>query len=660
MKEANLTKNQRNKIRKQLLLGNVLVREIREAKKNTPASKKSSLHKIISGQIVKKYRCISRLGQATGLCRHKLATVNSKRLQNGIRRRKTKVTALQHKIVDFLEREDNSRCQPGKKDAKKIDKGEKVQSFVLTDYLSNLYRKFISENPEVKISMASFCRSRPKYILTTSFISRWTCLCTKHQNLALTAKSLKKVGIVVDANPERMVKEQNLKDKVREKLDENTFKHSQWKRVEIEEKGKKKYITKILETTLAKQKCISIFEQQVDEFISHVERVNTQYDQIRTLKDKLPPHNVIVQMDFAENYSCKSLEEVQSAYFNQISVTLHPVVVYHKGAEGDLLHRSFIIVSDEMAHKAGTVITFVKELIPTIKSIDPALETIHYWTDSPSSQYRNRHIFNFVANHKQIYGITARWNYFEAGHGKGPCDGLGGTCKRMADEAMRSGKVIIQDAKGFFEWAISSSMKNVKFKFVPSRQCEEVTKEIEEHVLKTVKGTIKIHCVVGLGNSKIKVKDVSCYCNTCLSGVTCESEWKDEITQSVVRNEIVNNNDDRMNDQIYRTVETVDDNLDTEDVPSVFLEGDFVAAVYENRWYIGRVVELDNLECEISFMAKSKNLFKWPNSPDEVWIRIDAILCKISEPMATGRSRRMLRIQADEEEKIERLFVPNH
>ena len=163
-------------------------------------------------------------------------------------------------------------------------------------------------------------------------------------------------------------------------------------------------------------------------------------------------------MDFAENYSSKSLEEVQSAYFNQTSVTLHPVVVYHKGAEGDLLHRSFIIVSDEMAHKAGTVIKFAKELIPTIKSIDPALETIHYWTDSPSRQYRNRHIFNFVANHKQIYGITARWN----------SDGLRGTCKRMADEAegMRSGKVIIQDAKGFFEWAISSSMKNVKFKGV--------------------------------------------------------------------------------------------------------------------------------------------------------------------------------------------------
>lgn len=84
----------------------------------------------------------------------------------------------------------------------------------------------------------------------------------------------------------------------------------------------------------------------------------------------------------------------------------------------------------------------------------------------------------------------------------------------------------------------------------------------------------------------------------------------------------------------YITVETVGENIDI-----VFLEDEFVAAVYKNRWYIGRVVELDNLECEISFIAKSKNLFKWPNSTDEVSIRIDAIICRIAELMATGRSQ---------------------
>ena len=38
--------------------------------------------------------------------------------------------------------------------------------------------------------------------------------------------------------------------------------------------------------------------------------------------------HVLVQMDFAENYGIKEMEEIQSAYWNQESVTLHPVVMY--------------------------------------------------------------------------------------------------------------------------------------------------------------------------------------------------------------------------------------------------------------------------------------------------------------------------------------------
>ena len=41
--------------------------------------------------------------------------------------------------------------------------------------------------------------------------------------------------------------------------------------------------------------------------------------------------------------------------------------------------------------------------------------------------------------------------YFDIGHGKGPCDGLGGTCKRLAHQAVRSGKVLIQGAEGFYD-----------------------------------------------------------------------------------------------------------------------------------------------------------------------------------------------------------------
>lgn len=65
-----------------------------------------------------------------------------------------------------------------------------------------------------------------------------------------------------------------------------------------------------------------------------------------------------------------------------------------------------------------------------------------------------------------LYECHAQWNYFEAGHGKIACDGLGGTTKRMADEAARQCNVLIQDAKDFYEWACTSTMKEVDFLFV--------------------------------------------------------------------------------------------------------------------------------------------------------------------------------------------------
>lgn len=39
-----------------------------------------------------------------------------------------------------------------------------------------------------------------------------------------------------------------------------------------------------------------------------------QYNQMKVLKENLPDEEAIMQMDFVENYTCQSLEEVQSAY----------------------------------------------------------------------------------------------------------------------------------------------------------------------------------------------------------------------------------------------------------------------------------------------------------------------------------------------------------
>jgi hypothetical protein len=348
----------------------------------------------------------------------------------------------------------------------------------------------------------------------------------------LSVKLLRKEGIDVSANPERAIENFPTKDDLEKSLPASIV-WSQWNKIEIEEKGRKKMVTRVTESKVNREQFLVKLEQQMKDFESHMKRVAKQYEEIKRLKQNLPKHEMLLQLDFAENYSCRSLEEVQSAYFNQTSVTLHPVVAYFRGQDDTLQHQSIIIVSDEMGHKASTVIAFIDELQPILKEIDANITTIHYWSDSPTSQYRNKHIFDLLSYHEQRYGTKARWNYFEAGHGKGPCDGLGGSCKRLTDEAMRSGKAIIQDATDFYKWAINSSMKNVQFRFVSSEKCRETEIRIQSNPVKPVKGTMRIHAVIGQGESRIKVREVSCYCTDCLVGGSCDA-WDDEFTRTQI------------------------------------------------------------------------------------------------------------------------------
>ena len=104
-------------------------------------------------------------------------------------------------IIEFLERDDNSRMMPGKKDFKTVrgKEGlgkEKKQKRILNDYMKNLHEKYLAEFSQRKISLAMFCRFRPAYLLLVNFASRNVCLCSRHQNLALKLKALKSIQVL--------------------------------------------------------------------------------------------------------------------------------------------------------------------------------------------------------------------------------------------------------------------------------------------------------------------------------------------------------------------------------------------------------------------------------------------------------------------------------
>ncbi|KAJ8048415.1 hypothetical protein HOLleu_00724 [Holothuria leucospilota] len=185
-------------------------------------------------------------------------------------------------------------------------------------------------------------------------------------------------------------------------------------------------------------------------------------------------------MDFAENYTCVPLEEVQSGYWNQEGVTLHPMVMYYRDENQTLKHHSFVAVSDDKNHNATTIFSIVKDLVPRLVKIVPSLKRVHYWTDSPTAQYRNKTIFSLVSDHHELFnGIFASWNFFEAGHGKGPCDGIGGTVKRLADEAVKREAAVIQDANDFYAWASQErEASDIEYVFVSKDDCAANAQEI--------------------------------------------------------------------------------------------------------------------------------------------------------------------------------------
>lgn len=95
-----------------------------------------------------------------------------------------------------------------------------------------------------------------------------------------------------------------------------------------------------------------------------------------------------------------------------------------------------------------------------------------------------------------------------------------------------------------------------------------------------------------------------------------------------------------------------------EDSTGVELQvSDFVAAVYENHWYVGKITDIDiDDEVEISFMERKKQFYQWPRRLDKLWVGRSAILCVLQTLVETGKSRRMFKLAEGDQNKCSELF----
>ena len=92
------------------------------------------------------------------------------------------------------------------------------------------------------------------------------------------------------------------------------------------------------------------------------------------------------------------------------------------------------------------------------------------------------------------------WHYFEKGHGKGPCDGIGGAVKRGAAKAAKLGDPKA-DAHQFHDWAMQHESG---ISFVMISGSSAITPKLMSLLLKSVSSQCLTPClytvsVVGSG-----------------------------------------------------------------------------------------------------------------------------------------------------------------
>lgn len=204
---------------------------------------------------------------------------------------------------------------------------------------------------------------------------------------------------------------------------------------------------------------IEEFKKKIVAYLQHKGREYHRYKKITELKSNLKKNEALLHMDFSENYNLKYAEEIQALYFggSRQQILLHTVVLYTQSDK--LEKKSFCTLSECLQHNVSGIWAHLGPILKYLREYH-SVDTLHFVSDSPATQYRNKTMFFFLAvEFPQLYPEirSFSWNYSESGHGKGAPDGIGGVTKRTADRLVAQGNDI-----GSFDSLLQVLSENVK------------------------------------------------------------------------------------------------------------------------------------------------------------------------------------------------------
>jgi len=309
-----------------------------------------------------------------------------------------------------------------------------------------------------------------------------------------------------------------------------------------------------------------LLDELLMKYRSHYFNIRNQFRHYKILKEAMEHTECMIHIDFAENYVSKMSREIQTMHFgaslNQI--TLH--TGFFKTGTMEII-QSFCGVSDSLQHDPSSIWAFLNPILKHIRDAFPTVTTIHFFSDGPTSQYKQKGNFFLLSTEIFQHGLKkATWNFHAAGHGKGIPDGIGATLKRSADRQVHHGKTI-RNAEEFMK-IVEKSDSSIRLYIVRESDILETETKLREKSLKTIPGTMKIHQVITDDFERIKFRCVSCMCNA----DTCIGHTFDSFDFSQHKNSGNGDKDQNMNQENHFQTPSQVENRHRTDTEAIVIE----------------------------------------------------------------------------------------
>ena len=368
-------------VKRKLLFAATVEKQLKHNVSACTSERERQLHaKVISGRLMNHY-----------LKKYNIGFMASKVISTHLRRKFCKQTSLQFEqmkranslnkvdteaVTAFLEQDLNSCVAPGKKDC--ITKRQvKKQKRYLNSDLRKLYVEYLRSSDR-HMSYSSFCRLRPFWLVKPRVSARDTCMCVKHVNMEFRAQKLRYLGVLDSKSTRELcdvmccsstskkcmhsecatcqTKKLPVTVLTSEKANEQTH-YQQWmSRTEQRQDRKKNPLTV---KVMVKSKIVSTIEELVTgtekllpAYMSHVYNVGHQYASMHEIKLQLAANEIMILIDFSENYRCKYSEEVQSAHFGASKAQVHCIQVWCISMDLTRSNASRVMASRSASHSA--------------------------------------------------------------------------------------------------------------------------------------------------------------------------------------------------------------------------------------------------------------------------------------------------------------------